>query len=95
MVVGSPCQIVREGEDGIDAAKEHRVEGMDEPPRPGRCEILCFKFYPHHLPVSNDDINEVDNGNKKVSGEVLKVKLIPLRVVEDRPVDDGDHEGEG
>ena len=45
MVVGSPCQIVREGEDGIDAAKEHRVEGMDEPPRPGRCEILFLITY--------------------------------------------------
>ena len=27
--------------------------------------------------------------------EVLKVQLIPLWIVEDGPVDDGDHEGEG
>ena len=27
--------------------------------------------------------------------EVLKVQLVPLWIVEDGPVDDGDHEGEG
>ena len=45
VVVGAASKVIGEGEDGIDAAKKHRVEGMDEPPRPGRCEILFLITY--------------------------------------------------
>ena len=34
MVVGSAGEIVGEGEDGVDAAKKHRVKSVHEAPRP-------------------------------------------------------------
>ena len=48
----------------------------------------------YELPVSNEKINKVETGEEKVAGEVLKVQLVPLWIVEDGPVDDGDHEWE-
>ena len=37
------------------------------------------------LPVSNKNIDKVHNSNKQMSREVLKVKFIPRRVVQNRP----------
>ena len=37
------------------------------------------------LPVSNKNIDKVNNSNKQVTREVLKVKFIPRRVVQNRP----------
>ena len=37
------------------------------------------------LPVSNKNIDKVNNSNKQMSREVLKVQFIPRRVVQNRP----------
>ena len=52
-------------------------------------------FSDSSLPVRDQKVNDVDDGQKEVSREIVEVKLVPLGVVESSPEDDGDHHWQG
>ena len=47
------------------------------------------------LPVRKENINDVDDRQKKVSREIVEVKIIQLRIVKSSPVGDADQHWQG
>ena len=47
------------------------------------------------LPVRKENINDVDDRQKKVSREIVEVKIIQLRIVKSSPVGDADQHRQG
>ena len=52
-------------------------------------------FSDSSLPVRDQKVNDVDDGQKEVSREIVEVKLVQLGVVESSPEDDGDQHWQG
>ena len=108
VVVGASCRVVDESEESIGDGEYQWVEGVGKPPRPGK--KLNFTFYggdwkiqnrkPNFttfllLPVRKENINDVDDRQKKVSREIVEVKIIQLRIVKSSPVGDADQHRQG
>ena len=79
IIVCPACQKVEEGEDPKDSSKDDCMDGMDHPP----------------WSVRYKDIHQTGRSNQKMTGKVLKVQEVPLRVVQGYPVHQGDHDGQG
>ena len=76
IIVCPACQKVEEGEDPKDSTKDDCMDGMDHPP----------------WSVRYEDIHKTCQGYQKMTGKVLKVQVVPIRVVQDYPVHQGDHD---
>ena len=102
VVVGASCRVVDESEESIGDGEYQWVEGVGKPPRPWRrlknskTEVKEPNFTTFLLlPVRKENINDVDDRQKKVSREIVEVKIIQLRIVKSSPVGDADQHRQG